>query len=77
MKLYRVHTIVEEYDCCKDVTFCWFRCGSGEPRPEGPAHDGGRRDPPGLPATRRRSSASDLAACRRSAAPSLAQAQPR
>ena len=33
MKLYRAHTIVEEYGGCKDVTFCWFRCGPGEPRP--------------------------------------------
>ena len=44
-------------------------------RAQGPAHDGRRRDPPGLPAARCRGGAPDLAACRRSAAPALAQAR--
>src|SRR5215207_2465067 len=38
-------------------------------------HDGRRRDPPGLPAARRRCRAADLAACRRPAAATLAQAR--
>jgi hypothetical protein len=44
-------------------------------RAQGPAHPGCRRDPASLPATRCRSGTSHLAARRRPASPSLAQAR--
>jgi hypothetical protein len=33
MSLYRVHTIVKQFDGCQNVPFDWFGCDRREPRP--------------------------------------------